>query len=135
VLVSLAVGCASPEYRIRKHPELFASFPPEVQENVAAGKIEIGYDPDMVFIAMGRPDHTYSRQTESGLTLIWAYSTRHHTTSWRPVETLHVYRDKHGQRRYASRTTWIDVNEYTEVEAVRIEFSDEKVKAIEVLNR
>jgi hypothetical protein len=134
-LLLLAAGCATPAYRIKKNPDLFAAFPPAVQETVRAGRVEVGYTPDMVYIALGRPSRIYARETEAGRTLIWSYAARYRTSSWRPVETLQVYRDSKGRRRTTTDTTWVDVGRSTEYEAVRIEFADNKVKAIEVLQR
>ncbi len=133
--VLIAAGCATPAHRIKKNPELFTSFPPEVQENVRAGRVEVGYTPGMVYIALGRPSRVYSRRTESGSTLIWSYAARAHTSNWQPIERIHVYRDKRGRRIATSNMDWVDVGGYTEYEAVRIEFAEEKVKAIEVLHR
>jgi hypothetical protein len=135
VFLLLAAGCATPAYRIRKNPDLFASFPPEVQENVREGRVEVGYSPEMVYIALGRPSRVYSRQTEAGHTIIWAYSSHYHTSNWRPVERVHVYRDKSGRRYYTTAVDWVDVGGYTEYEAVRIEFADNEVTAVEILHR
>jgi len=135
VLVGLVAGCATPAYRIRKNPEVFASFPPEVQENVRAGRIEVGYTTDMVLIAMGRPSRVYARQTAEEQTLIWSYARRYHSSEWHPVETTRVYRDRRGRRLYRSDVEWVDVGSYTEYEAVRVEIEAGKVKAIETLNQ
>jgi hypothetical protein len=133
--LALLAGCASPAYRIKKNPEVFASFPPEVQENVRAGRIAVGYTTDMVLIALGRPSRVYHRQTAEGHTLIWSYAKRYHSSEWRPVETTRVRRDRRGRRILTSDIEWVDVGSYTEYEAMRVEIEDGKVKAIEVVSR
>jgi hypothetical protein len=135
LVMVVMVGCASPAYRIKKNPEIFAAFPPEVQANVREGRVEVGYTANMVLIAMGRPSRIYTRQSEGGESRIWSYAHRRHTSSLRSVETMHVYRDKHGRRHYRPDVRWVDVGGYTEYEAVRIEFLEDVVKAIEVLER
>lgn len=53
----LLAACSTPESRIEKNPAAYASFPPDVQASVKQGKISIGYTPDMVFVAWGKPDN------------------------------------------------------------------------------
>jgi hypothetical protein len=55
LLLMIATGCATPESRIKKHPEMFSAFPPEVQERVRLGEIRVGDTSDMVYIALGHP--------------------------------------------------------------------------------
>ena len=135
LVMILMLGCASPAYRIKKNPEIFAAFPAEVQANVREGRVEVGYTAAMVLIAMGKPSRIYTRQSEDGASRIWSYAHRRHTSSLRQVETMRVYRDKHGRRHHRPDVRWVDVGGYTEYEAVRIEFLEDVVKAIEVLER
>ena len=66
VLLGLT-ACSTPESRIKKNPELFNSFAPEVQAKVREGEIDIGFTQDMVRIALDRPDRSYTRSTAGGL--------------------------------------------------------------------
>jgi hypothetical protein len=66
-------GCASPETRIRKEPELFAQFAPAVQEKIRAGTIDIGFSAPMVQMALGRPSRVYRRTSQEGVQEIWSY--------------------------------------------------------------
>jgi hypothetical protein len=124
-------GCASPEYRIRKNPELFASFPPEVQTRVRAGQIDIGYTKDMVRIALGRPDRVYVRQTAAAAIEIWAYvavSTAYEG-GWghAPVGYLAADGGYHPVLLSAFGSTRVE----REHDVLRVEFTDGKVSAIE----
>lgn len=66
-------GCASPESRIRKNPDLFAQFSPEDQEKIRAGTIDIGFTAPMVQMALGQPSRVGRRTTESGVQEIWSF--------------------------------------------------------------
>lgn len=57
--------------RIEQNPELFAQLPPEVQSGVSRGSIALGYTPNMVFLALGRPDKVES--SADGQSFIWTY--------------------------------------------------------------
>ena len=72
----IAVGCSSPTSRIDKNRDAFASWPPAVQEKVQAGKIDLGFTPEQVRVALGDPDRTYTRTSNSGTSEVWAYQER-----------------------------------------------------------
>lgn len=68
-------GCAStPTSRVADHKAAYSQWPADVQANVAAGKIMIGYTTDQVRVALGDPTRTSTRVTDAGTTEIWAYA-------------------------------------------------------------
>lgn len=69
----LLAGCASVESRIQGNWSYFESLSPEAQELIRQGRIDIGFTPEMVRLALGLPDRVYSRQDESGRSETWAY--------------------------------------------------------------
>jgi hypothetical protein len=69
----LVLGCSSPGSRIKKNQAVFDSFPPEAQAKVRQGKAAVGMTPEMVRIALGKPDRVYTRATPQGEQEIWAY--------------------------------------------------------------
>lgn len=75
--LSLAVvfiaSCSSTSRRISRNQQLFDTFPADVQASIRAGKIDIGFTPEMVMIAIGEPDRRYTRITEHGSAEVWAY--------------------------------------------------------------
>lgn len=73
ITVLFSAACSTPQSRIEKDPALYASFPADVQENVKAGKIAIGYTPDMVTIAWGKPDTTKEIIDDKGRREVWIY--------------------------------------------------------------
>ncbi len=73
--IALTVGCAStPESRIEENQFLFDGYSEEVQSNLRMGKVAVGYDMDMVRMALGEPDETSTAINESGETLLWGYT-------------------------------------------------------------
>ncbi len=122
-LLLTAAGCATPEARINRHGDLFATFPPEVQAKVRQGIVQLGYTADMVYLAAGRPRHTQQRIDETGTTQIWRYTAyRWHSSPpyWR--------RWPGGPWWDAPPYGWDEREEY---DVLRIEFRDGRVVAIE----
>jgi hypothetical protein len=71
----IALACAStPTSRIEDEQTLFDTYPTDVQEKIRAGQVDLGFDPQMVRMAMGDPDETSTETTEDGETLMWGYT-------------------------------------------------------------
>lgn len=70
LLLALA-ACGGVESRIRRQQALFDGYPPAVQQNIRAGRIEPGYTPEMVRMALGRPDEV--REGGDGAGETWIY--------------------------------------------------------------
>jgi hypothetical protein len=69
----LVAGCSSPDSRIKSNQATFNALPAETQAKIRAGKVEVGYSPAMVVMALGEPDRRYRRTTEKGQSEVWAY--------------------------------------------------------------
>jgi len=81
VAVAALAGCSTPASRIRANPGLFATFAPADQELVRKGEIALGFTPDMVRLALGKPDITSQRITSSGTTETWRYQNYDHQSA------------------------------------------------------
>lgn len=55
--------------RIHKYPELFASYPTQIQKNIKKGQIEVGYTLAMVYLAIGAPSEMLEKEDKN----IWNY--------------------------------------------------------------
>ena len=76
VLAALCfAGCSTPESRIRKNPEVFARLNPAQQEMIRQGQVGIGFDQEMVQLALGEPDQVRTRNDAKGVSEIWSYTT------------------------------------------------------------
>lgn len=75
VLAALFAGCATPDTRIHRSPEVFARLTPAQQALVRQGKVAIGFDADAVRLAVGLPDRKWTRMDAAGTREVWSYST------------------------------------------------------------
>jgi len=133
LLAMLLAGCATPASRIRKHQAVFDAWPTEIQENLRQGQVAIGYDSNMVYIALGRPERIYHRTTQDNSITIWQYTDYRHRSQHYPVYTTQVVRDGHGGYRNVANTRWIGVTERYPFDRGRVEFRKGKVTALETL--
>lgn len=73
LLLGLA-GCASsPDDRVAQNAQAFSSYPPDVQAKIRQGIVGIGFTPDQVLMARGKPDYRALRQTATGQSEDWYY--------------------------------------------------------------
>ncbi len=71
--VLVLAACSSTASRIKDGQSAFDTYPPDVQEKIRAGTVDVGFDGQQVRMALGKPDRIYSRQTEAGSSEVWAY--------------------------------------------------------------
>ncbi len=72
----LASGCSTVSSRIDDHRALYESYPLEVRETIAAGQVAVGFDENQVTMALGSPDHVYTRTDLNGTSHVWGYRGR-----------------------------------------------------------
>ncbi len=69
-------ACSTPDSRIRSHKAEFDALPAETQAKIREGKVEVGYTPSMVVMALGDPDRRYSKTSAGGQSEVWAYQDK-----------------------------------------------------------
>ncbi|MCF7853602.1 MAG: hypothetical protein K9N51_02300 [Candidatus Pacebacteria bacterium] len=137
IAVLITAGCATPARRIRKNPETFASLSQDIQKKVQNGEIALGFPKKAVYLALGAPDRTYRRTTETGSTLMWSYvrSYTDYSGTWWPPRHRVLVTAEGGTRWY--RTTLTDSFWHSRVqreyEYLRVEFENDRVITIERL--
>lgn len=67
------MGCSTVERRIDERSGAFRTWPLEVQQDVRAGVLRLGYTTEMAYVAFGRPDARIRSEDDGGVTLIWVY--------------------------------------------------------------
>lgn len=99
------VSCApsTPQARIDRQPQVFASLSRTHQEQVRRGEVAKGMPPEAVLLAWGAPDQRFEGSKNSRRTERWDY------TSTRPVYTTNYfgsygygYSPYHGYGTYSS---------------------------------
>jgi len=136
VSVLLLSSCATPDARIKRHQDLFDTFPPDVQERVREGKIDLGDTEDMVFIALGKPDREFTRRTAAGERTVWSYTDHYSQTRRQLVDGQFRVRDSRTGHVHSVRdSVWVDVPTYHEYDRLRVEFDGGLVVALEELNQ
>lgn len=124
-LTGLLVGCASVDSRIRKGQADFDRWPAEVQAAIRAERVEVGFTPEQVEMALGRPSRVYTRTTAAGEEEIWAYYERKPGFSFGMAVGSGGYQGVGGGVTYDKRYDSLD-------DATRIVFKDGKVSTIEL---
>jgi hypothetical protein len=120
-------GCATPDSRIRQNPAAFDRATPAQQELIKQGKVDIGFNEELVELALGVPDRTRERIDASGREVIWSY------VNYEGADGAILYRGWYhrgywGGPRYAY---FADYPTRREREHFRVVFKDGKVIQIE----
>ena len=66
-------GCQTLDDRIKSKGDLFTRLDPAMQAKIKAGSIELGFTPDLVFLALGAPAEKRELITPAGKDEIWIY--------------------------------------------------------------
>jgi hypothetical protein len=75
--LGLAAGCATtPADRISFHQAEYNSWPPPVQAAISAGRVDPGFTPAQVVVAIGEPNSKSISQGPQGITEVWYYRRR-----------------------------------------------------------
>ena len=124
----VAAGCSTPETRIRKNPEIFARLTPDQQQMIQRGQVGLGFDLEMVKLALGDPDRVRTRTDADGSAEIWSYVT------YEGPDGVLLYRGWY-HRRYMLHDPlypyYMDYPQRREREHFRVTFRNGRVIAIE----
>ena len=73
--------------RAQEKSAVYAALKPWQKKNIDKGTIARGFTPDMVYIALGRPDQVETKEFPEGKAELWTYSRYYPKT-----ETLHGWK-------------------------------------------
>ena len=135
ILSTLLLGaCSTVESRIEEKPAAFAAADPATQEKIRKNVVEVGFSPDLVYIALGKPDEERTSRRRGGEDMTWIYKS---------YEQEYAGTVPSGYRRYVvidPRTqrpvvyiepVYTDIYRQHADERIRVIFKDGKVSAIE----
>jgi outer membrane protein assembly factor BamE (lipoprotein component of BamABCDE complex) len=122
----LLAGCSTPDRRIEKNPEAFNRCTPQQQELIKQGRIEVGFDQEMVRLALGDPDRITTRTDASGQGEVWHYVT------YESDDGVLLYTGYyHHFRGPVFYPYYLDYPERREHDRFKVDFKDGKVVSIE----
>ena len=136
LLVSLVVftGCQTVESRIKEKPDVFAKLDAATQDKVKQGIIELGYTPDVVYLALGAPDRKHESVRATGKSETWIYNTYYDRYDGSAYVGYHrsVYFDPYLRAyRMYYRPAFADTYVQEKEERIRVVFKEGKVAVIE----
>lgn len=78
----LLAGCATPATRIRHHPKIYSTATLAQQALISKGKIALGFTPELVRLALGKPDRVTQHTDRSGTETVWHYIDYRNHVTW-----------------------------------------------------
>jgi len=130
----LFAGCSTVDKRIEQKSAVFAELDAATQEKLRQGIVEIGYTPDMVYIALGEPDDKREKISAAGRELTWIYTSYKQEYAGTGVAGHRrvVIHDPIAKRSYIMwEPVVVDVYNNRIDDRIRVSFRDGKVTVIE----
>lgn len=125
LLVALLSACSTPDSRIDSNRAAFDQYPAAVQEKIRAGRVDVGFTPAMVRLALGEPNRTFTRKTETGEAEVWIY------TDNKPAISFGIGYASGGSRSATGIGVGTSTGGREADEKARVEFRDGLVFAVE----
>ena len=125
-LLVLAAGCSTLDSRISKQQALFDGWPADVQQKIRAGRVDLGFTPEQVRVALGEPAKKYHRTTAQGKSEVWTYADR----GWGVTLGVGVGSGR-GSGLYGGGVAYEPTGYGADDERVRIIFEDGRVTSVE----
>ena len=87
LFVVFATSCSSVSSRIKDHQAQFNSLSRQAQAQVQNGRIDLGFNEDMVYMAKGKPDDTETITRNGKQIKVWKYAKRDWRGDSHPAST------------------------------------------------
>ncbi len=126
-------GCST----INEKAAVFSTLDPATQQQIRQGQVGIGYTPDMVYMALGRPTKNIHRVTNDGTETTWIYKSYYEEYAGTAFTGYHRYavRDRvSGRYVIYTEPVYTDFYRQRADEYLRLTFKNGKVTAIEQTN-
>lgn len=130
----LLSGCSTINSRIRENQALFDGLPADTQDKIRQGVVEVGYTPQMVFMAMGEPHERRSTRAADRESSVWIYNVYYQDWVGRRMagyRRVVVYDEKTKKHYVYVEPVYEDLYRDRKEERIRIEFDRGVVSAIE----
>ena len=126
---ALLAACSTPETRIAGHRADFDKYPAEIQQKIRTGRVDVGFTPEMVRLALGDPGRVFTRRSENGDTEVWGYQDQG------PHFSVGIGVGSGGGRSSVGGGVAMSTGGYDPDEKIRVEFREGKVTAVDSLKR
>lgn len=138
ILAIFLSGCITPEARreerINQQIDLFYEYPEDVRAMIRAGQIDIGFNENMVYLALGNPHSMSRRKDDTSSSTLWQFFRNIRRTAY---DTMHVpvtHVDKHGKHHVHYEHVTVDHSWYEKQLRMQVEFVDGKVVSVEAID-
>ena len=121
----LLAACSTPKSRIAANRPAFDRMPPEAQQKIQAGQIDVGFTPEMVLLALGEPANKFVRKSTGGDTEVWIYHDN------RPQFSIGLGGVSAGRHSAVGGGVGVSTGGYDPDESVRVEFRNGRVSTID----
>lgn len=129
VCLTVLAACATPDSRIADNRTAFDTFPPEIQQKIKTGQVDVGFTPEMVVMSLGEPARKFTRKTELGDTEVWSYHDD------RPKFSFGFGVGSIGRGSSVGGGVGVSTGGYDPDEKIRVEFRQGLVTAVDVLKK
>ena len=131
-VLALAAGCSTIESRIEQNRDYFDSLPAADQAQIRIGKIDLGFTPESVRMALGEPRRRVVSRTADGDSEVWIYTELTQSYEHQRADIDGLTFSGPGGGRITGGSAWITVRQERERPVVRIEFRNGRAVSIEV---
>jgi hypothetical protein len=131
-VLALAAGCSTIESRIEQNRDYFDALPAADQAQIRIGKIDLGFTPESVRMALGEPRRKTIRRTASGDSEIWTYTDTTQSYDRQHADIDGLSYAGPGGGRITGGSAWITLRQDHENLSAIVEFRHGRVSAIEV---
>lgn len=132
--VALLLGaCSTISSRIEEKAPVFYSLDANTRAKISQGDIDLGFTPDMVYIALGNPDSRRSHLSQNGQTETWIYRSYYEDyqgTQFVGYRRWYTFHPHFGYRFYW-RPVHADLYRTVAEDDIRVTFRDGKVVMID----
>ena len=128
------VGCQTIDDRIKEKPEVFNKLDSVTQAKIKQGIIDLGFNEDMVYLALGKPDQKRESINADGRKETWIYNTyydRYDGTRFAGYYRNLYYDPFLKTYRVYYRPVYEDSYRTEKEERIRVVFKDGKVTVLE----
>ena len=132
LLALAAAGCSTIESRIEDNRAYFDTLPAADQAQIRIGKIDLGFTPESVRMALGEPRSKTVRRTAAGDSEIWIYTDISQSYERQRADIDGLSFTGPGGGRITGGSAWITVRQDRETPSALVEFRNGRAVAIEV---